>query len=512
MLLELIAATSSVVGGFVFGRIYAGVSGDDLQLVKYASGKKTDSDEIPELPSADKVNGVAEKLKEHAESMAASVDEHQSKMQAFNDSLTENNNASAEDVLVVVNELIEANRTMQRELNKAQMQIHEQSMELESAERCAHTDALTRIPNRGAFDMFMAQQHEKGGKEVSIFALLDVDHFKKFNDNYGHLAGDEVLRVVSGLLHSRLNQYGMVARYGGEEFAMIFTGTTENEVKQLVEKTRIAISQRDTEFENKSLRVTASIGIAQFDGKESIEEWIQRADAGLYRSKEIGRNCTHWMDRNEPILVNAPALANGPAPTEEPALVDEPEQTNKTDSEPSQVSDTAELRVEVELETTIDQAQIPDAFADISNQAELNEAFAGIRSQMQSDFPIFVMAIRNHEGNNESVMKSLLPVVRSTLRSIDRIGYANASTLLICMLSVDKDTVKDRGAQICHSALAMDMASGKGSKKPVTVGIGQASSDEDFDSVVSRAIELANQGLQEGSEPVCMESTPAITP
>ncbi len=139
MLLELIAATSSVVGGFVFGRIHAGVSGYDLELVKYAPGKKADSDDIPGLPSADKVSDVAEKLKEHAESMAASVDEHQSKMQAFNDSLTENNNASAEDVLAVVNELIEANRTMQRELNDAQMRIHEQSMELESAERACLT-------------------------------------------------------------------------------------------------------------------------------------------------------------------------------------------------------------------------------------------------------------------------------------------------------------------------------------------------------------------------------------
>ncbi len=95
----------------------------------------------------------------------------------------------------------------------------------------------------------------KGASETSTMALLDVDHFKKFNDNYGHLAGDEVLRIVAGLIHSRLSQYGHVARYGGEEFAIVFDGSSKDEVCQLIEQARNAISQRETVFENKSLRV-----------------------------------------------------------------------------------------------------------------------------------------------------------------------------------------------------------------------------------------------------------------
>lgn len=111
--------------------------------------------------------------------MAASVDAHQSKMQAVNSSLIENEHATAEEVLGVVNELIEANKTMQRQLNDAQNQVREQSMELESAERRAQTDALNRIPNRRAFDTQMAEQLDKGKSQASTLVLLDVDHLKK---------------------------------------------------------------------------------------------------------------------------------------------------------------------------------------------------------------------------------------------------------------------------------------------------------------------------------------------
>ena len=496
MLLELIAATSSVVGGFVAGRVYGAISGNDLELINARSAVSTSDGDKAGLPTAEKVAGVAEKLMEHAESMAASVDEHQVKMRACNDSLTDNDHATAEDVLAVVNNLIEANRTMQRQLNEAQTKIAVQSMELESSERRAHTDALTRISNRRAFDIFIAQQHQKGVSQVTTLAILDVDHFKKFNDNHGHLAGDEVLRVVAGMLHSRLNQYGMAARYGGEEFALIFTGTPAEEVKQLIEKTRIAISQRETEFENKVLRVTASIGVAQFDGNESIEQWVRRADAGLYRSKEQGRNCSHWMDEQDPILITAgddtTFVAQDPGP--DPVIESIPE-----------------IVADDDFDTPIDQEPIPEAFADISNQVALNEAYSGIRDRMQSDVPVFVMAIRNHQGDTEATMKSLLPVVRSTLRAVDRIGYADASTLLICMLSVEQSAAKERGMQICRSAQALDLASGNGCKKPVTVGIARAMGGETFDLVVSRAIDLAMQATQDDCDPVCIETSSVET-
>jgi len=424
--------------------------------------------------------------------MAASVDAHQSKMQAVNNSLIENDQASAEDVLGVVNELIEANKTMQRQLNDAQNRIHEQSLKLESAERRAQTDSLTRIPNRRAFDTEMARQVAKGGSHISTLAMLDVDHFKKFNDHYGHIAGDEVLRVVAGLIHSRLNQYGLVARYGGEEFAIILDGKSESEVKQLIEQTRIAINNRETEFENKSLRVSASLGIAQFNGTETIEQWIQRADVGLYTSKEAGRNCTHWMDEHEAILITKPGdptlSSSGSDSTNEASVLDS---FGTTDS--------------------VDVQEIPECFADLATQAVLSEEFKAQRDGLQSDVDVRVMVIRNHDSLNESSIDSLLPVVRSTLRSVDRIGYANASTLLICMPSVTEEIARDRGIQICRSAATIGMATGGGCERPVTVGIASADSDEGLDIAVKRAISLANEAKETEKEPVRVESENALS-
>jgi diguanylate cyclase len=487
MWLDLLIVISSVIGGFVCGRIYCAVGGYNIERTDRLLELELEEQKVHEMPSSEKVTEVAERLREHAESMAASVDQHQTKMQAVSNSLIENDHASTEDVLDVVNELIEANRTMQCDLNDAQERIHEQSMELESAERRALTDSLTRIANRRSFDMFVAEQHGKGYGHTTTLALLDVDYFKKFNDNHGHVAGDEVLRVVAGLLHSRLNQFGHVARYGGEEFAIVFDGVSQSDVQQLLESARVAISQRETEFENKVLRVTASIGVAQFDGEESVEEWIQRADAGLYQSKEAGRNCTHWMDGNDPILVTCTGHTN----TSIDSSVDGHSNSSVLDS--------------LNLVKDNDDQPVPEAFSGLPNKTELGESCCGILNRMESDEPMFVMAIRNHETGNEAAMKSLLPVLRSTLRTVDRIGYADPSTLLICMLSISEDAARERGTQICRSALAMAMASGSGATKPVTVGIIEALAGNNFGTTVSRAIGLAIQGLEDGNDAVCVE-------
>ena len=438
MWIEILIVTSSVVGGFVFGRIYGSIGGYSVRSVETtpeepAAAKPADS------PSREKVFDVARRLKKHAESMAASVDAHQTKIQAVNNSLLDGDQASAEDVVNVVNDLIEANKNMQRQLADAQNRIHEQSMELESAERRAETDSLTRVPNRRAFDRQLKELHDKGPSSQSTLVLMDIDFFKKFNDLYGHLAGDEVLRVVAGLVHSRLNQYGMVARYGGEEFAVIFEGTPIDDVKQFVEETRYAISQRETEFENKCLRVTASFGVAALAGDETIEEWIQRADAGLYASKEAGRNCTHLWKNEETILID------GLAPAGSLDAV-------KSGGSGSQNATGG---------TGGGQVKLPSSFDGIASREVLNEEYAESFDRLDSELSVFILAIRHHQPD-EAAMESLLPVVRSTLRAVDHLGYADASTLLVVMPSVEEATAMQFGAQICRSAATIGMAMGGG--------------------------------------------------
>ncbi len=318
MWLDLAIALSCSGGGLVCGWIMHAIGGfGNHTLVKQAAASINQGQTQYHLTDA-RVVEVAERLRSYAVSMAADVDAHQTKVQAVNDSLIESGETSPETALNAVNQLIAANEAMQTQLQQAQDQIHEQAVKIESAEQRAQTDALTRVPNRGAFDAHLEYRYSLGPGKAGTLALLDVDHFKKFNDVYGHRAGDEVLRVVAQLLHARLQGYGLVARYGGEEFVVVLDGYSVEQAKDLIEAARIAIGEREIHFEDKRLRVSASGGVAELAEGETTEQWLQRADDAMYQSKKRGRDCAHWMDGTNAVRIElgkpiGSASSSGPA-------------------------------------------------------------------------------------------------------------------------------------------------------------------------------------------------------
>lgn len=470
MLLDIAIALSCAGSGVVCGWIMHALGGTSNEtLVKQAAAKvggtTTASPEKPSGPTEERIAVVAERLQEHAAAMAADVDAHQTKVQAVNNTLV-HGDSSPESVLEAVNQLIAANQVMQSQLQDAQDRIHEQSAQLESAERRAFTDALTRIPNRGAFDAHIAEQHAKGPGKAGTLALLDVDHFKKFNDLHGHLAGDEVLRVVAGVLNARLKPHGLVARYGGEEFVVLLDSPID-EAKDVVEAARVAIGDREIEFEDKRLHVTASVGVAELLVDESIEEWIARADSGLYFSKESGRDCGHWMDNEDPMRIE---LAVQPGQKVE-------------EIDPDDMG----------------------AFTGLPTKQDLTEEYEEILERTQSTVSIFVMAIACTTEAPDSTMRSLLQIVRATLRSVDRIGCEDRNTLLVCMPSVDEETAYQRSMQICRSAQTIGLTSQGAGENPVAVGVAKSADEEQFPNTISRALHLSKVASNEGAEPVCVE-------
>ena len=134
--------------------------------------------------------------------------------------------------------------------------------------------------------------------------MIDLDKFKRFNDTYGHQAGDEVLRGTGRVLRRVLRESDSIARYGGEEFAVIFSRATIAEVQRALTRLRKAIATNRVRIPGGKLQVTISIGAAQVMAEEDLEAIVQRADAALYASKEAGRNCGHWHDGQKivPIL------------------------------------------------------------------------------------------------------------------------------------------------------------------------------------------------------------------
>ena len=125
---------------------------------------------------------------------------------------------------------------------------------------------------------------------VFAIALIDVDHFKRINDTLSHAVGDLVLRQVAATLQSRLRSGDLLARYGGEEFVVVFRGATLDAAIGACERLRAGLTERDWSSIAPNLRVTASLGVAQWTAAEPASELLKRADAALYRAKQAGRN------------------------------------------------------------------------------------------------------------------------------------------------------------------------------------------------------------------------------
>jgi two-component system cell cycle response regulator len=174
-----------------------------------------------------------------------------------------------------------------------------QSVELTRAdnvrlEQLAHTDPLTQLLNRRAMTERLTDEMERALRFDSSLALLmvDLDHFKRINDTFGHLVGDDVLREVAQVIQASVRSTDLAARYGGEEFMVLLPDTAHDAAAALAEHIRERMAEHSfSSYE--ALSLTASVGLASFPAAriESVDDLFARADAALYRAKADGRNC-----------------------------------------------------------------------------------------------------------------------------------------------------------------------------------------------------------------------------
>lgn len=165
----------------------------------------------------------------------------------------------------------------------------------------AATDALTGLPNRRALEQVLARdvaRAERSGDPLSV-VLLDVDHFKRFNDTYGHLVGDQVLRHLGGIVQRSLREGDFVARYGGEEFCVVLPRATQEGALLAARRVRMAIERNRLKCDAGELSVTSSFGVTTYlpsTAQRSYEQLFKEADEALYAAKEQGRNCVVHFD------------------------------------------------------------------------------------------------------------------------------------------------------------------------------------------------------------------------
>lgn len=222
----------------------------------------------------------------------------------------------ADEVLGTVGRVLEINQRLQERLLAAEDRLQEQSQQIESHVNAARTDALTGLLNRRAFDDELLRQIADWHRHHRAFCLLmiDVDHFKSFNDRFGHLAGDQVLRGLAEVLSRAGRPTDRVARLGGEEFAVLLIGAAVADARHVTERFRTAVAEHRFKIDQGVVNVTVSLGLASIQPGDGPSTLLRRADDALYASKHHGRNCGHYHNGQtcEPIgAVTAPADASG---------------------------------------------------------------------------------------------------------------------------------------------------------------------------------------------------------
>jgi len=153
-------------------------------------------------------------------------------------------------------------------------------------------DGLTGVANRHAYNKRISYEIEHNYHHEFSFVLLlfDIDRFKSINDNFGHEAGDEVIRGIAEVIKNHIRENDFVARYGGEEFVVLLPNTNINAAEGVANNLRERIEQNEYYFNNERVFITASVGLAEIKMNETRKELFERADAALYKAKNSGRN------------------------------------------------------------------------------------------------------------------------------------------------------------------------------------------------------------------------------
>jgi diguanylate cyclase len=191
------------------------------------------------------------------------------------------------------------NQELEYRLNRSKREIEQLRQDLETVRRDALTDPLTGIANRKQFDQRLREACAAALEDGTAVALVmaDIDHFKAFNDRFGHRVGDEVLKLVARHLRDHVKGRDTPARYGGEEFTLILPATSLDGATVLAEQIRKSLAEHNLTSRQTDLRygrVTLSSGIAVYRLGERLDDLLQRADRALYLAKQGGRNrvCT----------------------------------------------------------------------------------------------------------------------------------------------------------------------------------------------------------------------------
>ncbi|WP_223489564.1 GGDEF domain-containing protein [Pseudomonas sp. A-RE-19] len=240
----------------------------DTQIREQVDGLQSSMQEAADLDDLKHV------LENHLEGLLGTMDQHQKQR-----------DEREQEVAARLQSLAERVAHMEQEALGYREHLEEQRQK-------ALIDPLTGLPNRAAWSERLDQeigQWQQHGNTL-LLAMLDLDHFKRINDNYGHLAGDKVLKIIASVLRKRLRGTDFIARFGGEEFVLLMPATVPAVGMKLLETLRASIEACPFHFKGERVTITISMGLTAFRPGEHGDLVLKRADQALYRAKNGGRN------------------------------------------------------------------------------------------------------------------------------------------------------------------------------------------------------------------------------
>lgn len=244
---------------------------------------------------------VLSSLETLAAELMGNIHNHGQRLTKISNGLEGAGTAKVEDITAAVAQIFDATDEMTQKIEDTEQHLGEQAEKVHMQAVLSHTDLLTSLPNRRAFDAEIEQLTARihGSSTYFTIMFLDLDQFSQINQQYAHQGGDVILREAAGVIKQLMRGRDMVARYAGDTYAIVLPQTTLHDALPVADRLRAAIERTEFGHGNNPLRLTARVGVAQWLTEETPADLERRADQSLQAAKQAGGNISFWHDGKE---------------------------------------------------------------------------------------------------------------------------------------------------------------------------------------------------------------------
>ena len=502
ILIDLSVALIGMVAGFFCALWYAKFK----QASAGSSREPSAQEQALQANEIERTNMAAMQLRDLAQNMVVDVGDHCDLVGRITDQLGNIPGSSQQDtstaVAAAISEIVGANEKLQKQLHEAENKIQSQAEEIRTKMSEARTDALTQLPNRRAFDDKLSEcfdQYKKSNRPSSLI-LFDVDHFKRFNDTHGHQAGDEVLRSIGKTLKETVSSTDMPFRYGGEEFGLVMPGSNAKNARIAAERVRKVIEEMIVDYEGEKLNVHASIGVAEIGEGNGPVQLVRRSDEAVYASKQAGRNCGHWHDGNQCLLLDQDA------PAESTQVVAEEKVLAETKAPaPAPSSATPPTQAQEPQKSVYDLLPEKSAFSEeLQRRVSESQRFGVSLSVLNIQIRDY-KNLENEFGNavGHILLNSTTQLIKSSLRDMDLVGKMEPGFFVIMLPGNADEEAYFVGKRIREKVKACAIPLGnKKIRLDVQYGAADVQPEDTSETIIDRARQLLEMGMDFDSKGV----------